>query len=130
MPGLWLSRGTGDVERLHGMHFQPAADLGRVGGGVEIDGQVRPPVLFGQTERQFRAAGDSAAIENQRGVAIEHVLFGARRIIGRIGLAEQVVIGNASVLGQATARTPAAVWNAAGNRGVQRRGPRPSARRK
>ena len=100
MPGLWLSRGTGDIEGLDGFHFKPAADLGRIGGGIKIDGQVRPPVLSRQTERQFRAAGDATAIQNQRCVAIEHVLLGAKAVVGRIGLVEPVVIGNASILGQ------------------------------
>jgi hypothetical protein len=48
--------GAGHIERLYALFAQPLAHFGRIRLAIKIDYEVRPAMLSGQAERQFRAA--------------------------------------------------------------------------
>jgi hypothetical protein len=97
---------AGDVQRIDVMCAQPSND-GRGICGVEIDDQARLPVPMRHARGVRRATGKRPAIEYEGGISVAHVLFGARRILGRVGLAQGIARGEPTVLGAPSARTPA-----------------------
>ena len=76
-------------------------------------------MLLGQPPRQFRASVQPLAIQDQRAVRVQHVLFGTGRVIGRFGLPQAIPPRNDAIFGQSPAGAPAAMLKAQGNGRVQ-----------
>jgi hypothetical protein len=123
MPGRWLSRGARHVEghdlflgdpgeRRRGLARQRARP-------VEPHDPAGLAHHLGELRGERGAARDPAAREDQRGVAVAHVQFGALAVAFAQRLVERVGPGDPAVLGAPAARAPAARLEPHGQRRVE-----------
>ena len=87
----------------------------------EIDNQARSTMMLGQARRQLRAARERTAAQDQCRVRIDDVLARPDVVLGRPSLAELIMGGDRTVLGQPSSRAPASVAHPTGDRRIQSR---------